>query len=267
MSTPQDLEMQTPIPTNSLPQRLQDLMLGNVSNADREHIDLQPILQSLDRKIEAWPKESFLPGLIWLNIATDMATRQDIYEYFYRVITVLSGGVIENLSIDFIWKAVIAQEELSSSDSGFQLPEEAETILSLQRLTLASLGVLTMLFNWKSQSSDQQLSVSVTTARANVTRNQILRTAVARATGSMIRNLDCLPVAILENADQSNLLYLSSLNLASLINVGRIHIEWTDQLGSHLLFDPSLRTLKLFKFPSFCAITAQDSNLAKVFKK
>lgn len=250
MSNPRDLEMQTPAPAKSLPacqQRLQDLMLEGIPNADREHINFQPILQHLDLTIEAWSKDNFLPGLTWLNITTDAFTRQDIYEYLCKLITILNHDMVENVSIDQIWKALVTQEGSSSSESEAQQPEELESILSLQRLTLAALGVVTMLFSWTAQLSDQQLSVSVITATINARKSQILRSAVARATGSMIRNFDCLPAAVPEKADQSNLLYLSSLNLASLVNVGRIHIEWTDQLGSHLLFDPSSKTLKLFK--------------------
>lgn len=242
-------------------------MLEGIPNADRKHIDFRSILQNLDLTIEAWLTDNFLPALALLNITTNVVTRQDIYEYLCKLITILSNDTAENMSIDEIRKVVVAQEESSLLEPASQQPEEQETILSLQRLTLATLGLLTMLFSWTSQLSVQQLSVSVIRAKTSAIKSQILRSAVARATGSMIRNFDCLPVAVPEKADQSNLLYLSSLNLASLVNVGRIHIEWTDQLGSHLLFDPSSKTLKLFKFPSFCAIIAQNSTSAKVFQK
>jgi len=264
MSNSADLEMQTPAPVKSLPecrQRLQHLVLEGIPKLNCEHIDFPPILHSFERIMETWPKDAFLPGLATLNITAHSVTLSALYDYFYEVATILSRDTIENVSIDHIWKCVL--EEQSLSPAPIQTPE---IILSLQHLTLASLGIFTMLFSWLPPSSDHQLSVSVATTKDNIRKNQTLRNAVVRVTGAVIRNFDCLPRGVPETADQSNLLYLSSLNLSSLVNVGMVHIEWTDQLGSHLLFDPSLRTLKLFKFPSFCAIIAQKSRFATLFE-
>jgi hypothetical protein len=106
MSTSQDLEMQVSMPAKTLlacQQQFQDLMLEGISDSDREHINFQPLLQNLDRAIQAWPKDRFLSGLTALNIAVDTVTQQDVYDYFCKIVTILGREAFENLSIDYIW--------------------------------------------------------------------------------------------------------------------------------------------------------------------
>lgn len=47
-------------------------------------------------------------------------------------------------------------------------------------------------------------------------------------------------------------LFVSQLNYSSLRRVGQIDIVWTNDLSSHLYFDSAIRTLMLFRLPSFC---------------
>ncbi|KAK2595620.1 hypothetical protein QQS21_006667 [Conoideocrella luteorostrata] len=52
-----------------------------------------------------------------------------------------------------------------------------------------------------------------------------------------------------------NILYESSLNYFSLFKIGRVKLKWVDTITSHLIFERSTRTLSLFRFPSFCAMS------------
>ena len=65
------------------------------------------------------------------------------------------------------------------------------------------------------------------------------------------------PIGSHGSAEQvSTALYVSSLNYASLKMISKVQLVWTDNLTSHLDFDPTNRQLSVFKFPSYCAISA-----------
>jgi hypothetical protein len=49
-------------------------------------------------------------------------------------------------------------------------------------------------------------------------------------------------------------LYVSLLNAKTLTEVGDIHIQWVDNISSHLQFDPESQRLLIFRRPSFCNI-------------
>lgn len=53
---------------------------------------------------------------------------------------------------------------------------------------------------------------------------------------------------------KSQVLSTSVVNIDVLTQVSKIHIVWSDLLSAHLLFDRTLRTLTLFRFPTFCAL-------------
>jgi hypothetical protein len=50
-------------------------------------------------------------------------------------------------------------------------------------------------------------------------------------------------------------LEVSCLNYACLRTIGKIRLVWVDDLASHLDFDAAERTLCVFKFPTFCALS------------
>ncbi|KAI9684530.1 MAG: hypothetical protein M1822_005618 [Bathelium mastoideum] len=67
----------------------------------------------------------------------------------------------------------------------------------------------------------------------------------------------------------STVLHVTSLNFASLSTIGKIRLQWVDNLTSHLDFDATNRCLSIFKFPSFCALNtlaAENSPPVPIFK-
>jgi hypothetical protein len=57
-------------------------------------------------------------------------------------------------------------------------------------------------------------------------------------------------------------LYVASLNFASLKIVGKVRLKWVDDMNSHLDFDSASRMLSIFRHPSFCAlITMRDDGV------
>lgn len=55
---------------------------------------------------------------------------------------------------------------------------------------------------------------------------------------------------------QPTVLHVPSLNYGSLHTIGKIRLDWVDNLTGHLDFDAANRRLSVFKFPSFCALNA-----------
>ncbi|KXH65593.1 hypothetical protein CSAL01_03235 [Colletotrichum salicis] len=57
------------------------------------------------------------------------------------------------------------------------------------------------------------------------------------------------------SAGANDNLYEGSLNLEVLL-FGRIRIQWVDTLSKHLMFDSVSRHLSIFRFPTFCVLSA-----------
>ncbi|KAE8443930.1 hypothetical protein EG329_001240 [Mollisiaceae sp. DMI_Dod_QoI] len=58
--------------------------------------------------------------------------------------------------------------------------------------------------------------------------------------------------------DSDTTLYVSNMNAATLLNVGKIDIKWVHTIGSHLDFDESNRLLMVFFLPSFCKLNSHS---------
>lgn len=66
------------------------------------------------------------------------------------------------------------------------------------------------------------------------------------------------------NDTSPSMLYVSSLNAASLKFVSKIRIVWTSSLGCHLLFNPLKRTLAIYRFPTYCALQCMNGESVSV---
>jgi len=54
-------------------------------------------------------------------------------------------------------------------------------------------------------------------------------------------------------------LVLSYLNFYTLFKIGSIKVEFVDSLGLHLEFEEKTKTLKLFRFPSYCGLICAET--------
>lgn len=55
-------------------------------------------------------------------------------------------------------------------------------------------------------------------------------------------------------------LYVSLLNASTLWKLAEIQIEWIDNIGSHLQFDPDGKRLMMFRLPSYCDVPRAKPN-------
>ena len=58
----------------------------------------------------------------------------------------------------------------------------------------------------------------------------------------------------------SAILYVSTINFHSLRTIGKVSLQWVDDLSSHMSFDRRARKLSVFRWPSFCAYSNATSN-------
>jgi hypothetical protein len=68
-------------------------------------------------------------------------------------------------------------------------------------------------------------------------------------------------------AGDATVLYVSSLNFSSLQVMGKIRLKWVDNINAHLDFDSRTRTLSIFRYPSFCALTTLCDNRGVLFEE
>jgi hypothetical protein len=68
-------------------------------------------------------------------------------------------------------------------------------------------------------------------------------------------------------SEENDTLYEGSLSFYGLHQFGRVTIEWVDVLGAHLQFDPASRCLCIFRFPSFCVLSALRRDTCPVLSR
>ncbi|KAK7398521.1 hypothetical protein QQX98_012097 [Neonectria punicea] len=77
-----------------------------------------------------------------------------------------------------------------------------------------------------------------------------------------------LPTMHIDAAEgQTNRLQVSMLAFDTLMRMGKVRINWSDSLGSHLQFDPIRRELTLFRLPSYCALCLESQDQFTLFER
>ena len=66
---------------------------------------------------------------------------------------------------------------------------------------------------------------------------------------------------------ESTVLFVSTINYHSLRTIGKVRLEWVDNLSCHLNFDSRTRTLSVFRFPSFCAVATIATDRGVLFEE
>jgi hypothetical protein len=68
-------------------------------------------------------------------------------------------------------------------------------------------------------------------------------------------------------SNTSTVLHVSTLNYSSLRVVGKISVRWVEDISSHLDFNSRTRTLSIFRFPSFSAVSTLVETRGVVFEE
>ena len=135
-----------------------------------------------------------------------------------------------------------------------------------RQVLFALLGFLTMLYLpiWPPPAPSLQLErLQIDPERATCL------TAISQPVEKSTRPLQAMRLAFGEiiptsggvseiagTALSSSTLYVSNLNAAELLNIGKIEIKWVHTMSSHLNFDEPNQQLVLFALPSYCKLNS-----------
>ena len=143
----------------------------------------------------------------------------------------------------------------------------------LKQGTFTLLGVLTMLYSTPRLPSSEEIFIEEPfNPLVDITR-MYLRSTASIPLGIIIAGLGRFVPKILSEDErpwqikEPDTQYLDAAKLSafSLINLGEVHVNWSDLLSTHLMYDQPTRTLTLFRFPSFCAINYVKERKASFF--
>ena len=195
------------------------------------------------------------------------------WPWFSAVCSVVRSHRSEDSSIEEVWNGLKATIHPSGTSDPFR-PAPIEKTMCL----IAVFSVLcwaTMMLQPKLHRADFEGSP---TLMASISHNQSSGQAlkmdiVRRPIPAVFRTLKRLLFLSrwqqpTDNgySDKSVTLYLSTLHYETLQTIGKIHIEWVDDLSSHLDFDSANRSLSVFRFPTFCALTTLRDSGNPIFE-
>lgn len=198
----------------------------------------------------------------YLWVAIDKHRPRDVescWPWFSRVVSTLRSLKDKDISVEDVWSG------LRSRRSGSNIPDPNASEETAGRIAVFSvLCWATMVLQPKLVGTDFGKSPRLMVHQQIADQQGLKMDTVYRPIPAIFRLLRKVMVtsqwrqpigSLVEGAQNSTALHVSSLNYASLKLVGKVQLAWTDTLTNHLDFDPTNRRLKVFKFPSYCAVS------------
>ncbi len=168
-----------------------------------------------------------------------------------------------NTSIDYLTPQLI--------DGQVLLPKPHSDLVahSIQRWMFVAIGWITTLYTPSLQSIQDNEPFVVDTKNSMCFQVPTLDSSLSRRSiAEMLRNLgEIMPSRSWEDNHQghiessSNVLQVASLNASTLMRVGNIKIEWTDNISCHLEFESAGPLIRIFRFPSFCSMHSTENSV------
>jgi hypothetical protein len=249
---------------------------------------LQCLFGLSEEELNRWPgmtayckylEKNFQPliadeySYLWTAIGKERPLEVErCWPWFNLVTSTIRSMKDEDSSIEDVWNNLITPP----SGSNIAMPNTSERAACL----IAVFSVLcwcTMALQPKLSGSEINSSPSLLVHQQYSDQHGLKMDTVCRPIPAIFRQFRRTmvtsrwrqPIGSHSNSTQhSTALYVSSLNYASLKMFGKVQLAWVDNLTSHLDFDSTNRRLSIFKFPSYCAISAlKHSDVPPVFMK
>lgn len=218
---------------------------------------LQAYLRYLEGQFRTTASECFRPLCDIFGYAVPI-TPDDLLKFVTSIVKVFRDSHNEALSIDEVLESTLPVEcRLSQLDhSAADLSRQA---------VFRVLSWLTMIFEASDHTAEGRFQISVPLKGEGIREEQLMDNArrpisrLIRGFGQLLPTTDQVSAAI--EKPSPDFIYSTHLNVYSLKLIDKIQIEWTNSIGCHLMFSPLSRTLTLYRFPSFCAMTcAMDTD-------
>ncbi|KAL8807447.1 MAG: hypothetical protein Q9200_004665 [Gallowayella weberi] len=217
---------------------------------------VRPFLDFMNKELqERAPRYSSL--LQYCGLPHEVDQSNQLRRFVGMLVMVLKKSKYRQISIDKVLYALRLSNGLPLTGDDELAPELRQGVFSL-------LGLITMLYKIEDQAEVTELYISQP-LNPTIYYNRKPIEEAGTALGTLIRSFGKF-VPILKEEEPRSLeewppkepepLYLNinAVNAYALLKVAKIRIEWSDLLSEHLLFDRHLRTVKLFCFPTFCAL-------------
>jgi hypothetical protein len=253
-------------------------LTGRSGSADvKANIYAKTFLEVLDHKLRRFSSTPIVRGITPLICQTEQPTTSQthlvliLYQLLATTAIELASGAtcIENIAGKIL-------EDRKVSPSAPIPPELHQCIFKL-------ISLLTMLYTPADDPHPSKFQLTLsnpgTRARTRYQRSSIWHHLEYEITDASIGNdFDhllanfgnpipprCYPPVEARRDLYEDMLIASNLNFHTLSKIGHLKIEWVDALSLHLeLHEPS-STLKLFAFPSFCAMLCVNSYSQETF--
>lgn len=216
----------------------------------------QAFLGYIEERFAVTGPECFTPLWSILSRAVPV-TAEDILEFTISIVAVLRDAPKEGMSIDEILQSILVPLERDLDRLGVDIANAS------RHAVFMVLSWLTMIYEASGDKSNGRFRIKLPLQSEGVREEQNMDNAsrplsrLLRGFGQLLPSTEVVLAAI--EKPTPDLIYANNLNMFSLKLINKIRIEWTNSLGCHLMFSPLSRTLSIFRFPSFCAITCETS--------
>lgn len=237
----------------------EDLMLDLFAIHDHEllqYLCIGAFKQYIESCFEPLIADEFVA--LWASINQPRPTlATECWPLFHNICSV-SRTLDEESTIDDVWAALASVPVSCARRSTAQTPSECSiAVFSL-------LCWVTMTLQPKLLWPDFKTSPQLRTHRYPLGKIGLPMHFVTRPIPAVFRQVRRLmpttrwrhPIGGSTTNGTSAALEVSCLNFSTLKVVGKISLVWVSDLASHLDFDATKRQLCIFRFPSFCALSA-----------
>ncbi|KAK1641074.1 hypothetical protein BDP81DRAFT_417996 [Colletotrichum phormii] len=254
----QSQESQTPERSLSFKHRLKTL--GTIFCLPRESVDKFPSINAYCGYIESqFPPLSGSDSIpLWSSFLDTTAGETECYwKFMYEVAAALKSAE-KDASIEELKNHIVSSHGNVRDDGDFHISMAVFAAVCWLTLTVqpsleletpgtqASLACKFPSLTEGPSISSRIIKQSLREAKRPIKR--VFELFRRNAWGDQPPNMDT-------SAGENDNLYEGSLNLEVLL-FGRIRIQWVDTLSEHLMFDPVSRHLSIFRFPTFCVLSA-----------
>lgn len=229
--------------------------------------DATPYLEFLRQQIQDYPPSALSCAFVHQTTSSSAKsdTMLDLMTHIVREFAADEQHSIDSLIHTAQEAKIIRRDHTIDSETGkpFDLHQKAAHIV------FAAIGWLTMFYTPAkpindSHASDQDFRISYEHPKTFLRSSQSIEMAsrpiaeLLRGFGELLPGPRHYPHHISEETSSDDALYVSNLNISTLISVGSVKICWVNCMSSHLEFNNATSELLLFSLPSFCMLGQSD---------
>jgi len=218
-------------------------------------------LHSLDHRLKA---------ALAASDDTSESQASEVAVRFYEILAIVATALTTSFKSP-------SMEDIRSSLPPHLAAKNDDHTEALLQLIFIAMGLLTMLYNPELSPAPHTVSIAkpLTLSETTLSTDSITNHECSLEDASQLQAHQLLnsfgrlipgslawasEVSAIQQPDIfTEQLVLSYLNFHILFKIGTIKVELVDSLGLHLEFEEKTKTLKLFRFPSYCGLICSET--------